>query len=405
MGAVYVPSQLVDISGLKSALNARYVGGSVLQKPIVASLGHCYFNRQNVTLSNGADTSGTYRKKHIVTTNACDIQCVFGNQTGDVAAPDTVVYTAAIEYPSGTVYPLTFQGATSATIVPGGIAISDPVGIDIAAGQDFWTRTCPQVAAGKKWPTGPAITTAVSGEGYTANVDYTRVTTGVTSVTAYCSCPMAILGTTNPRSVPLIALLGDSIMTGEGETGGVIYDRGWAERALNYQFGYMRIARGAESAQTFAAVGNRPMRMRLVNGCTHAICEYGVNDFYAGRTLVQMQTDLTSIWNTLILRGMKVYQSTITPRTTSSDNWATTANQTVTANESVRVALNNWIRSNPSPLTNYFETADVCETTRDSGKWKNDGATAFLNTIDGIHPSTAMHILMAAAVNTGMFTV
>ncbi len=404
MGAVYVPTQIVDISGLKSALNQRFVGGSVLQKPIVASLGHCYLNRQNITLSNGIDTLGTYRKKHVVTMNAADIQCVFGNQTGDVPTTDTVTYTASIEYPAGTVYPLTFQGASSVTIQPGGLAISDPVGIDIVAGQDFWTRTCPQVAAGKKWPTGPAITTAVAGEGYTAGVDYTRVNTAVSSVLAYSSCPMAILGTTNPRSVPLVAMLGDSIMTGEGE-GTNIFDRGWAERALNSQFGYMRIARPAETAQTFAVQANHPLRMRLLAGCTHAIVEYGTNDFFTGRTLLQIQTDLITIWNALIQRGMKVYQSTITPRTTSTDNWATTANQTVSANESVRVALNNWIRMNPSPLITYFEVADICETARDSGKWKNDGITAFLNTSDGTHPSTASHIAASAAVNTALFTI
>ena len=46
------------------------------------------------------------------------------------------------------------------------------------------------------------------------------------------------------------------------------------------------------------------------------------------------------------------------------------------------------------PLTGYIEIADAAESARNSGKWKVTGAAGYA-TADGIHPSAAMHTLMA----------
>ena len=64
-----------------------------------------------------------------------------------------------------------------------------------------------------------------------------------------------------------------------------------------------------------------------------------------GSTGAQIKSALLNIWFDLALRGIKVYQTTITPHTSSTDGWTTLANQTPVASESIRVDLNDWIRA------------------------------------------------------------
>lgn len=56
-----------------------------------------------------------------------------------------------------------------------------------------------------------------------------------------------------------------------------------------------------------------------------------------------------------------VYHATIAPSEVTGSPEAT---------NSVRTALNDWIRTTPGPLTGYLELADVTETARNTGLWK-----------------------------------
>jgi lysophospholipase L1-like esterase len=91
--------------------------------------------------------------------------------------------------------------------------------------------------------------------------------------------------------------------------------------------------------------------------------------------------------------GLPVFQNTITPSTTSTDSWATTGNQTPESSNAVRVQVNDWIRTVPSPLSGYFEIADLAETARNSGIWKA-GYTS-----DGLHPNATGHSALAAGID------
>jgi hypothetical protein len=129
-------------------------------------------------------------------------------------------------------------------------------------------------------------------------------------------------------------------------------------------------------------------------------------------------------------RGVKYYTATIPPPTSSTDNWATVANQTLNPNNTIRVNYNNWMRDgfpiaystllaaavgstganiirigNPRhPISGYFEIADTVESGRDSGKWISNG-TAFYYTGDGLHGTSNSYPLMAAAVDVTKFNV
>jgi hypothetical protein len=99
----------------------------------------------------------------------------------------------------------------------------------------------------------------------------------------------------------------------------------------------------------------------------------------------------------LTARGLKVFQTTICPRTTSTDNWTTTTNQTPYAHEDIRVALNDWIRTCPAPLSGFFDAADLAETSRNSGIWKVGYPS------DGTHITKTGAIAISACIDTSKF--
>jgi hypothetical protein len=179
---------------------------------------------------------------------------------------------------------------------------------------------------------------------------------------------------------------------------------------------YMNVAKPGEQATSIANEVSFRKRMMLTSACTAVVEEYGQNDRGSGRTLVQMQADRKTLWDFYVDRGIKVYATTNTPHTTSTDTWATTINQTVTAKEAIRVQLNDWLGDGAPidattkvavatgtssnvlragaaghPLSGYFEVADAVETARNSGIWKAS------NTGDGIHPNATGH---TAAIDT-----
>lgn len=112
-------------------------------------------------------------------------------------------------------------------------------------------------------------------------------------------------------------------------------------------------------------------------------------------------------------------QSTITPWTTNTDNWATLANQTVKPFEAIRVALNERLRAGAPmttahvattagaadaiyvsqtghPIRVIFDAADKMESSRNSGKFRVDLGQP---TADGVHMSGPLHEVGATAIN------
>jgi lysophospholipase L1-like esterase len=117
----------------------------------------------------------------------------------------------------------------------------------------------------------------------------------------------------------------------------------------------------------------------------------GINDITGGQNLAAMQARMQTVWAMLAAHGVTdIFQTTITPVTTSTDAWATVVNQTATATNGVRVSVNDWLRSKPAGITGILEVADLAETARNSGIWKA-GFTA-----DGTHPNVTGHAALAA---------
>lgn len=356
-------------------------------------------------LSDGVSTSTTSRvRMRTPPYQVSDIQLAYANAylaPAETVGTDTITVRAAIEY-NGASYPFFFGGKRDVTIEPGGTATTEPLGLELPANATLFVRTYVSVTSGGKWPIGRFTRNAL-GEGTNgSNGADTTLSTGsiVAGSDQTIFAPCAVFGRSESASAATVLILGDSIAAGSGETsGGDSEGRlGFLERALANNLAWISSTRSSDTFAIFNALHVR----RLAHGpqyCSSAIVELGRNDLNADANLASLQSLAQTSWYALSRRGLAVYQTTLTPQTTSTDSWATVGNQTIASSsrEAVRTAFNDWVRTTPAPLSGYFEIADIGETTRNSGIWKATGS-ANGYTADGLHPSGSMHALLAAGV-------
>ena len=390
----------------------------------------------SISKSNGTLVGGTAKLGHVATRTFYGARLLFvnwvsGTSNTEMDGWNDIVVGAAIEPVGNGVWPVTFGGKRRVTIEPGGYALSDPLGVDIAKGTTFWTRTFVQVSSGQFYPLGN-ISTASTGEGnnYGSTVGADLTVYGSASLTGvgtnqYVYGPAAILGQVIDPEKPVIGILGDSIFNGIGDSSHA--NGGYAQRALNNNYSFVKLAfpgEGLSSGWTGVSGANRRRRMGLLAECgvTHIVTDYTVNAL----ATTTIQQDAVSAWISMArVATQGVWATTLTPQTTSTDSWATTGNQTIqypSDREPRRVAFNNWLRDgapiNASnvpqsvgasgagivragqvghPLKGYFEAADLAETARDSGIWKA-GYTS-----DGTHPNATGHAALAACITPTLF--
>jgi lysophospholipase L1-like esterase len=244
------------------------------------------------------------------------------------------------------------------------------------------------------------------------------VDSGVTTQTSAAAgtpmaMPLMISGITT--SAANVALVGDSIIYGfQDSDASWGYLRGWAASSMeDAQTPHFRAAvSGAEALQFLAA--NAPLRLAQIARATAAICNLGVNDItlQAGST-ANVEAFLIQQWQALDNLGVQVWQTTICPSTTSSDSWATKANQSVnSAFNTCRQAVNAWLRAgatftingisvsvgNPlHPLTGLIDISPYVEDPTDNSRWLTNGSANYW-TSDGIHPSPAGYAFVEAVV-------
>lgn len=355
---------------------------------------HCQ-TPTNLRVPAGA-TQANSRSRHIAIDDVINPRLVLDNWYGitETGPGGISTETASIESPVGTFTQVTFSGSATGTIANGGRLISDPVaGLTIRAGSTFYVRRFIQNAAGFCYyafgqlsgqGSIEALAQAVSGLS-----DQTMGGTITTSAAGYLCPPSAILGMTQR---PSIFVAGDSRANGM-ETAGTsgIAETGCIVRSFATGPAYINASMSSMAGSQFAA---SPMRIALAQYCSHVLCEYGTNDLAAGVTSAAL---IATIQGIQALCGNKpFYQTTIYPRTTSTDSWATTTNQTPIASESQRIAFNTAVRAGGLGFTGYIEQADVYESARNSGFFIVNGTANFYTT-DGIHGTTAANVLMTAS--------
>ncbi|MCF3941304.1 hypothetical protein [Gordonia tangerina] len=423
-----------EVMGNLSGAYAR-VGGSAQRGthvPVATRTALTYMRAK----SDGSATQETSRVTHVITADCFNLRVYYGNITSNANAvspvdgDNAITVKCDVEDASGKrKRGWTTTGARSMTIEPGGHGYFTVQGT-FKKGDRIYTRTHVSVAsAGMKWPRGLTTNTgpqAGLGEGVTVGSDLTLPsTTAVSQSFVWVYSPAMILGEV-ATPAPTVAIIGDSIAASQADNA----DRGFIVRALEpLNLGYVWLPQQGETMSMWHTADEGGGRAVGLDHVSHAICQYGVNDiFNNGNSLATWQTNALKLWTALAQRGISVFQTTITPKSSSTDSWATTANQTAAAQTGVRNSVNDWLRAgaplNPStlaavavgtagallagqpdhPLTGYFEVADQAESARNSGLWKVTG-TANYATGDGTHPSGAMHTLMAAGIDASRLTL
>jgi len=311
----------------------------------------------------------------------------------DTNAANSVTYRASIEYPSGTFTQLLFSGSASGTCTAGSELVSDIVSVQIPNGARFWVRIWQNAGSGLltyiELDTSNGVCDYQNGEQLVYGATVTDVTMGGTitptnpgTQAALCQRPLAILAWTRK---PTLLILGDSREWGFKDTYdgvGGSGDIGVLARACGPYWGYCCASIGGETAQNMAGA-NAAKRIALQQYHSHVLTEMAVADIYTGRTLAQVQGNLATLWANFPTK--KLYHRTGESETTSTDNWATTGNQTLISGTAVWLTYHNWLLSNPSPLTGVLDLApgaiDIA-----TQKWRVTGS-AFGYTLDGVHGS------------------
>jgi lysophospholipase L1-like esterase len=297
----------------------------------------------------------------------------------------------------GTIYRMTFGGRTTATLDPGGRSQADLLGVSVAQGDVVAIRT--YLSSGTAYPVRPTYGTYTSQGGFVTGDLTAPGSAAITPTTGNYFGPSNLLGyPQNGRSAKSVVLLGDSIAAAIGEdallTQPALGLGGFGVRALYGVGGLLDIAQSGDTASSFLTTNGSFHRLTIAGKCNTAIIEYGTNDIANGAAATALQANLLGIAQNLRRLGIaKVFLVTISPRTTSTDNWATLVNQTPLTTEPQRIAHNAWVRAGcpingatlapvavgtsgallagsfGHPVTGFFDTAGQTESSFNSGLW------------------------------------
>jgi len=347
------------------------------------------------------------------------LQATYGNYNTNMSAADTSGANNILIHPSldftnlGMPWPIpiTFNGQNPAVVLPGQTITSDVIESIgwIPPNVEFFDRCFMDGGPTGTWPVSNDIN-AVARE----CVQYGPATVNQAFAgqsfheAGYPYGPMFITGTPSTPTAAWLGL-GDSVMVGFGDVLTYIpglqtsYVRGWFERAIGNAYGCVQLAVSGQTANQ-SANGGASLRLggNLGQYCTHAIMALGINDIgFLSHSIAQTQTDVATCVQLLRNQGIaKVYVTTLQPNTTSTDSWATVANQTVFSFEGNRTGYNTSIRNSNGSVVGadgYFEICIPCESSPGSGKFFVNG-TANYATSDGLHPSPTANGFIAAAI-------
>lgn len=344
------------------------------------------------------------RSAHIArqTIPALGLKIVWGNYyvngSSQEVNPGSGTYEASIEYPAGTFTRCLFGGSNTVIVAGLADAMTDWCGPAIPNGVKFWVR-CLYIntSGGIIFSGGVPYSATDEGDLFGSGAPTNDVVTGTIPNGAGGSGstgfhPYAIIGNT---TAPTLCLIGDSRMTGANDlVNNFSGDTGEVARTIGPLLAYTKLAVFGTSLNT--TVLNFTNRLRITKYCSHVIDEYGINDIAGGRSAAQLASDRTTMAS---LVALPIYGTTIQGETTSSDSWATTANQTVSGNSSVVTTFDGLERAGITGEYGYFDIAAIIDPGA-TAKWPVAAnvfattGTAGYATTDGVHESPAMNQLI-----------
>lgn len=359
---------------------------------------------QNTTSGSGTGCTVTLTMQPYV----CGFHMGFEQAWNTQTAYSTSALTGVIKLTKGA----NFNGPDANIMCPvGDFFETDPIIVDIAAGTYVGTRLWSNGFGfhGGRLLSGNDGVALNEYSNYSSMTDYAWGGTFPNQITAYNNSgiqPVAIMGLLDtPR--PSFVFIGDSITYGIASSGGVAINDsfasttgyiGWLEKAAANQVAWTNFSASGDRVVNYLTA-NQNLRLNAIQSLrpSHVVDSMAVNDFVAGTSFSDFQAQKIAYWTKLRGLGVKeIWITTCTPRTTSTDVWATVGNQTVTSANTAIQAWNSWVRtlSNVTPygVTKVLDVMAVVESSAASGKW------AVGTTADGTHPTTSAMTSIAAAV-------
>jgi len=205
--------------------------------------------------------------------------------------------------------------------------------------------------------------------------------------------PIAIIGMS---SDPAIGVYGDSISVGRGDTADVgVPLQGHLGRAFGGVYATGHVGVSGDRMSAFLAGGSK--RMLLAQYFTHVAVNMGINDITNGSSAATVASDTNAV--VALFSPKPVALCTLSPVTTSTDTWATTANQTPVATNGVRITENTRRLAGVPGAKVIYDVNQAVETVAspESGIWKAPNYTT-----DGTHPAAIGYKAEAAAINVAM---
>lgn len=229
---------------------------------------------------------------------------------------------------------------------------------------------------------------------------------------SFGACPPALILGIPSTPVPAVLHVGDSIDSGAGETSdSSLGSTGFMQRGLENIGGGVCVpsVKYAASGLFLSTVtyANMPRLWSYIPFCTHFVQQAVTNDIGNGASLASMQAlilaQAAAVKKVVGPYGkpVKFYVAKCLPRTTSGNNFIDALGQTFVAGYTVggiRDQFNDWLDTQVGvTIDGTIDPNVYAEDPANHGKWVTNGA-AFYPTVDGIHPSTAVNILMAQTV-------
>lgn len=312
-------------------------------------------------------------------------------------------------------FPMSIGGTTTTPVNPAALPVTNAAGVYLPANVEVTLKTGAIVAsAGLAIPGGlsQTVRTKKVGSTDTASQIFSRFdinnNTGRVDTTLGLF-PVMVTGIPAKRHVA-IAGWGDSLMAGVGDvTNNANGAMGWFEHACHAVDGASRnipftnLSKSGDMTSTYS-VDEAQARFACLEYATHVIFGMGNNDIMSGRTLAQMQESHLEAWAHAKLFGCKVGAVTLTPRTTSTDSWATVANQTPMSGYTtagIRGQFNAWLVQQKA-LGNLDFIVDVNSVAADT---TNPDVFKAGFSYDGTHWGAASTLTVAAYAKTVLLTL
>ena len=328
--------------------------------------------------------------------NWCWLRSGVGPET---AGGGNITYSASIEYPAGTFTQVLWSGAATKVVASNAVALSDAVNVNIPNGTTFWVRTYANAVTAivfTEGNTGYEQRNLAGGEAYEyAASGITDKTMGGTIVDVGAAAapifrPTAIVAQTRN---PSVLILGDSRDWGFTDTHDSSGDLGDIARSIGPAYGYINAACAGDTLSAFITAHTQ--RAALQQYVSHVVFGDPINALRSGGS-GQNQSAATTLGQLQTILGYFPTKRCLTtttggPNTTSTDSWATVANQTINANNAEIAAYNTAIRAGVANSVGYFDIMSAVESSSASGKWWVTGV-ASATTTDGLHSTQAGYL-------------